>query len=270
MFRQTNNPLSIITQEDNNGFVNVADGFSSNFTIEIEDYQGNLAQITVPVTGNKDSLLVKKQIPKDLQYLPAASSSTIQKGVFTIDVPKNALYQGTYLDIKTSGDTLHLHRDIIPVHKNISISMDISNYNTSDKNKLYIARQAYKNTSYYTTTRRENDILTAKTRILGSYSLFMDTIAPSIKAANFTDGKWISYNKTLKINIEDIHSGISSYRATLNGRFILMEYNYKKDVLTYDFNDHIVTDTQNNLRLIVTDNVGNSSTFEAIFFRKKL
>ena len=270
LFRQTNNPLSIITQEDNNGFVNVADGFSSNFTIEIEDYQGNLAQITVPVTGNKDSLLVKKQIPKDLQYVPAANSSTIQRGVFTIDVPKNALYQGTYLDIKTSGDTLHLHRDIIPVHKNISISMDISNYNTSDKNKLYIARQAYKNTSYYTTTRRENDILTAKTRILGSYSLFMDTIAPSIKAANFTDGKWISYNKTLKINIEDIHSGISSYRATLNGRFILMEYNYKKDVLTYDFNDHIVTDTQNNLRLIVTDNVGNSSTFEAIFFRKKL
>ena len=270
LFRQTNNPLSIITQEDNNGFVNVADGFSSNFTIEIEDYQGNLAQITVPVTGNKDSLVVKKQIPKDLQYVPAVSSSTIQRGVFTLDVPKNAFYQDTYLDIKTSGDTLHLHRDIIPVHKNISISMDISNYNTSDKNKLYIARQAYKNTSYYTTTRRENDILTAKTRILGSYSLFMDTIAPSIKAANFKDGKWISNNKTLKINIEDSHSGISSYRATLNGRFILMEYNYKKDVLTYDFNDHIVTDTQNNLRLIVTDNVGNSTTFEAIFFRKKL
>ena len=270
LFRQTNNPLSIITQEDNNGFVNVADGFSSNFTIEIEDYQGNLAQITVPVTGNKDSLVVKKQIPKDLQYVPAVSSSTIQRGVFTIDVPKNAFYQGTYLDIKTSGDTLHLHRDIIPVHKNISISMDISNYNTSDKNKLYIARQAYKNTSYYTTTRRENDILTAKTRILGSYSLFMDTIAPSIKAANFKDGKWISNNKTLKINIEDSHSGISSYRATLNGRFILMEYNYKKNVLTYDFSDHIVTDTQNNLRLIVTDNVGNSTTFEAIFFRKKL
>jgi hypothetical protein len=148
--------------------------------------------------------------------------------------------------------------------------MDISNYNTLDKNKLYIARQAYKNTYYYTTTRRENNILTAKTRILGSYTLFMDTIAPTIKAVNFTDGKWISNNKTLKIKIEDNHSGISSYRATLNGRFILMEYNYKKDVLTYDFNDNIVTDTQNNLRLIVTDNVGNSSTFEAIFFRKKL
>jgi len=270
LFRQTNNPLSIITQEDDNGFVNVADGFSSNYTIEIKDYQGNLVHITNPVIGKKDDIVVKKELPNDLQYIPSESSSTIQRGVFTVDFPKNALYQGSYLNIKTSGDTLHLHTDNIPVHKNISISMDISNYNALDKNKLYIARQAYKNTSYYTTTRREKNILTAKTRILGSYTLFMDTIAPTIKAANFTDGKWISNNKTLKIKIEDSHSGISSYRATLNGRFILMEYNYKKDVLTYDFNDNIITDTKNNLRLIVTDNVGNSTTFEAIFFRKKL
>ena len=156
------------------------------------------------------------------------------------------------------------------MHKNISISMDISNYNTTDKNKLYIARQVYKNISFYTPTRREDNILTAKTRTLGSYTLAMDTIAPSVKAANFTDGKWISNNKTLQLKIEDTHSGISSYRATLNGKFILMEYNYKKDVLTYDFNDNRVADTQNNLRLIVTDNVGNSTTFEAIFFRKKL
>ena len=270
LFRQTNNPLSIITQEDDNGFVNVADGFSSNYTIEIKDYQGNLVHITIPVIGKKDNTVAKKELPNDLQYIPSESSSTIQRGVFTVDFPKNALYQGSYLNIKTSGDTLHLHTDNIPVHKNISISMDISNYNALDKNKLYIARQAYKNTSYYTTTRREKNILTAKTRILGSYTLFMDTIAPTIKAANFTDGKWISNNKTLKIKIEDSHSGISSYRATLNGRFILMEYNYKKDVLTYDFNDNIITDTKNNLRLIVTDNVGNSTTFEAIFFRKKL
>jgi hypothetical protein len=270
LFRQTNNPLSIITQEDDNGFVNVADGFSSNYTIEIKDYQGNLVHITIPVIGKKDNTVAKKELPNDQQYIPSESSSTIQRGVFTVDFPKNALYQGSYLNIKTSGDTLHLHTDNIPVHKNISISMDISNYNALDKNKLYIARQAYKNTSYYTTTRREKNILTAKTRILGSYTLFMDTIAPTIKAANFTDGKWISNNKTLKIKIEDSHSGISSYRATLNGRFILMEYNYKKDVLTYDFNDNIITDTKNNLRLIVTDNVGNSTTFEAIFFRKKL
>jgi len=29
-----------------------------------------------------------------------------------------------------------------------------------------------------------------------------------------------------------------------------------------------VTDTKNNLKLIVTDNVGNSSKFESVFYRK--
>jgi hypothetical protein len=38
--------------------------------------------------------------------------------------------------------------------------------------------------------------------------------------------------------------------------------------LTFDFNDNVVTDTKNELKVIVTDNVGNSTTFEATFFRK--
>ena len=75
-------------------------------------------------------------------------------------------------------------------------------------------------------------------------------------------------NKTLKIKITDVLSGISSYRATINGKFILMEYNYKKDVLTYDFDDQIISESENNLKLIVIDNVGNNATFEATFFRK--
>jgi hypothetical protein len=47
-----------------------------------------------------------------------------------------------------------------------------------------------------------------------------------------------------------------------------MEYDYKTDTLTHDFNDNVVTDTRNELKLIVVDNVGNSTTFEATFFRK--
>jgi hypothetical protein len=48
-----------------------------------------------------------------------------------------------------------------------------------------------------------------------------------------------------------------------------MAYNFKKDVLTYDFSDEITDVTENNFKLIVKDNVGNSATFEANFFRKK-
>lgn len=72
----------------------------------------------------------------------------------------------------------------------------------------------------------------------------------------------------MKIRVEDAISGVKNFRGTINGHWILMEYDAKTNTLTHDFNDGIVVDTKNNLKLIVTDNVGNSSKFEATFYRK--
>jgi len=47
-----------------------------------------------------------------------------------------------------------------------------------------------------------------------------------------------------------------------------MEYEYKKNQLTYAFEDGISQSGANDFKLIVTDNVGNSTTFEATFYRK--
>ena len=47
-----------------------------------------------------------------------------------------------------------------------------------------------------------------------------------------------------------------------------MEYEYKNNTITHDFSDDVVTETENLLKVIVTDNVGNSKTYEATFFRK--
>ena len=95
-----------------------------------------------------------------------------------------------------------------------------------------------------------------------------DNDKPKITPINFTNGKWISKESFLKLKIVDDLSGLSNYRATINGKWILMEYDFKTDLLTYDFDDKVISDTENNLKVIVTDNVGNSATFEATFFRK--
>ncbi len=194
--------------------------------------------------------------------------TAITKGKFDIYIPAESLYENTYLDIESQGDTLHFHENTIPIHKNITISVDVSNYAETDLAKLYIGELNYRGLPSYNNTTRRGNKLTTRTRTFGDYIVAMDTSPPSIKPVNFNDGKWISSNTTLKVKIEDDRSGISSYHATVNGKFILMEYNYKTDVLTYDFDDGIVKDTENNFKLIVVDNVGNSTTFEATFFRK--
>jgi hypothetical protein len=174
-----------------------------------------------------------------------------------------------FVDFKVSSDTLHLHEDNIPLQKNFYINYDLSHYKKEHLDKLYIAKlYGYYKTPYYVTTKRKGNILSAGSKEFGTYTLAMDTVAPSIKPVNFQDKKWLSKYRYLKVKIEDAATGISKYRATVNGKWILMEYDYKTNMLTHDFNDNIVKDTKNELKIIVTDNVGNSSTFEATFFRK--
>lgn len=269
LFREKNNPLSIIHSEIDNGYVTIEEGFTSNYTIEVTDILGNKSIVHIPIEGVKNDSLIpeKNNITED--YIYSDEVTSITKGKFSIYLPANSLYEDTYLNIKVSGDTLMLHDDVIPIHKNITISVDASNYAAEDKDKLFLGRLNYKGKPYYNTTYRNGNKLSTRTRTFGSYILTSDTEPPTIKAENFKPDSWISKNETLQLKIKDDLSGISSYRATLNGNFILMEYNYKKDVVTYDFSDNIVSDTENNLKLIVTDNVGNSATFEATFFRKK-
>lgn len=268
LFRENNNPLSIITYANRNGIISVQDGFKSSFVITLNDFKGNTVTVTVPVEAKGIENRFIKEHDETMEFVSSETASTINTGNFTIYVPKGALYENEYLNIKTKGDTLILHEDVVPIHKNISVSMDISKYSDLDRSKVFLGRLNYKGEPYYNRSRLKGNVLSIGTRTFGTYILAMDSIAPKIKAVNFSEGKWISKNKTLKVKITDDLSGISKYRATINGKFILMEYNYKKNVLTYDFDDAIISESENNLKIIVTDNVGNNTTFEAQFFRK--
>ncbi|RDK85361.1 M23 family metallopeptidase [Marinirhabdus gelatinilytica] len=268
LFRQENNPLSVIVAEDDNGYVTVEEGFASDYTITLSDFKGNTVTIVVPIEGKAAENPEPKNNKETDHYVYHKQGTAITKGKFDIYIPAESLYENTYLDVEATGDTLSFHEDVLPIHKNITISVDASNYETDDISKLYIGRLNYRGLPLYNNTSRRGNKLTTRTRTFGKYVLATDTTAPTVEPVNFQDGKWISKNTTLKIEIEDDLSGISSYRATVNGKFILMEYNYKTDILTHNFADDIVTDTENNLKLIVVDNVGNSTTFEATFFRK--
>ena len=135
--------------------------------------------------------------------------------------------------------------------------------------KLYLGRLSASGKPYYQSTTIDQDRLTIKTRTLGTYILARDETVPKIQPLNFRDGQWVSKNRFLNLKITDTGSGIASYRATINGEFALMEYDYKKNRLTYDFEDKVSDQTEQKLQIEVVDNVGNIATFEATIFRKQ-
>ncbi|WP_373056055.1 M23 family metallopeptidase [Zunongwangia sp. H14] len=268
LFVDENNPLSLYADVKSEGRLNIQDSLNYNYTIKVQDFAGNESVIRIPIQGKFSDNIQPKQL-KETEYFVEASQpfSTEENGI-DVYIPKNSLYQDTYLDISFQGDTIHFHEDNTPIQNNITIGFDVSKYKAEEKEKMFIAQLGYRGRPSYSTTYKKGDRFTTGVRTFGDYTLASDTKAPWINPVNFSDGQWISNNSTLQLKISDDLSGIQSYRATVNGKFILMEYEYKNNTLTYNFSDGAVTDTENNFKLVVTDNVGNTAIYEAKFFRK--
>ncbi|OIQ30272.1 MAG: peptidase M23 [Bacteroidetes bacterium MedPE-SWsnd-G2] len=269
LFVEDNNPLSMYSNVDQRGIIKVEDSTSTIYKIRISDFNRNDSWITIPINGKPSDSIVTKLQPSEKHYLYAAQTNYLEGKNFSVSIPSNSLYEDTFIEFEEHNDTLFFHKDVIPMQKSFTINYNLNHYKSEDKSNLFIAKLYgyYQRMSYVRTTRK-GDTLTARTKSLGNFVIGKDDTAPVIKPINFNDGKWLSKYRYLKVKISDDLSGISNYRATVNGEWILMEYDYKTGLLIHDFNDNKISETKNNLKIIVTDNVGNSSTFEASFFRK--
>ena len=269
LFIEKNNPLSVMNAFTNGGALKIENDTYSIYKVFVSDFKGNQSELNIPIRGVYQKLSDPINRNAKLQHVSATKETVLQKDNVSIQILKNTFYEDVDLLFEVSNDTLKLHTALIPLQKSITINFDISKYKKEDKTRLFIGSVSrYGNKLYYSPTKKRGNTLSTRTKYLGSYSLGIDSENPEIRAINFKNKSWISNNKYLKVKINDKVSGIKNYRATLNERWILMEYDTKTQLLTYDFEDQTITETENNFKIIVTDNVGNSSTFESIFYRK--
>ena len=269
LFIEKNNPLSVMNAFTNGGALKIENDTYSMYKVFVSDFKGNQSELNIPIRGVYQKLSDPINRNAKLQHVSATKETVLQKDNVSIQILKNTFYEDVDLLFEVSNDTLKLHTALIPLQKSITINFDISKYKKEDKTRLFIGSVSrYGNKLYYSPTKKRGNTLSTRTKYLGSYSLGIDSENPEIRAINFKNKSWISNNKYLKVKINDKVSGIKNYRATLNERWILMEYDTKTQLLTYDFEDQTITETENNFKIIVTDNVGNSSTFESIFYRK--
>ncbi len=269
LFVQPNNPLSLYKDVVANGYIIVEDSTASIYKLRINDYKGNESWLSIPISYSKSNSTKPKAVKTTNHYIYAGQSTTLEADNVSVYIPKDTFYDDFFIDFIAENDTLTLHNSSVPARKYITMTFDISNYSQKDKDKLFIAKIiGYNKKLAYTYTTKKGNVISSRTKNLGMYTLGFDTENPKITSLNFKDGDWLSKYRYLKIKIKDNISGIKNYRATINGKWILMEYNAKKNILVHDFNDNAISETKNNLKVIVTDNVGNSSTFETVFFRK--
>ncbi len=267
-FKAPGNRLGIYNTLYNDGKIAVQEGLTYSVVLVLKDLDGNMTKAIIPVTGKKEEIIIPKKERKTDQFLVAKKNNNYDLGGAKVYFPANSFYEDFYIDLQKGNDTVTIHNNKVPVHRNFTITFDVAKYSAEDRKKLFIARLDKNGEPNYASTYKRGDTFTTRTRNLGTYTLARDTIAPKIRAKNFKEKQWLNNYSYLSLRISDDISGIKTYSATLNGDWILMEYEPKTRTLTYNFDDKILDQTKCELKVLVTDNVGNETAFEGIFYRK--
>ncbi len=269
-----NNKLSIYKNVVNGGDIFIQDGM--NYTIEIvaSDIKGNKTTLTIPVQGKEQEVVFQKPEKKYPYHFKRAVFNKVSKENVTLAIPKYTFYKDVDFNFNVKNGIVTVHNKSIPLNKSFTLSFNVSDYPLKEQKKLFIARVNSKGyvTSYANTKRKENKLYTV-TNTLGKYKLASDTKKPTIQLKNFKNGQWITNYRFLKVKIKDDLTGVKSYKAFIDGQWILMEYEPKKGLLTYDFNDFkyraLPKKAKHQLKIVVSDYVNNTNTYIATFYRKK-
>jgi len=273
LFRDLDVDYSFLPKTAPNGFIEFTEGRAYQIEIIVEDYAHNKTYVSFYVEGKTDFPLAEKvtmqnPIYPDKDYLFAFDQHELY-------IPKNAFYQTIDLKIEEKKDTLVIAKIALPQRKGFELNVAIPEaLDSLQRQQLSLAiydteEEKEEKKLRYVWTAKKDSILQTKYAYPGQYILTKDSLAPTIKPLNFKDQQWMSNYKFLEIEVDDEFSGIKSYRATMNGQWILMEHEPKDNTLIYDFSDIEFDQAQLDFELEVEDQVGNQSGFKATIFRKQ-
>ncbi|WP_418263598.1 M23 family metallopeptidase [Flavobacterium faecale] len=269
LFMTTPYPLSIIKTDQSNGVITVMPNLTYTYKIEVADFHGNTTIINIPISYDSVTAIVEKETKVSNYFVKVNRENMFTKNNWSVFFPAGTFYDNFDMNFDVRGDSLYLHDELTPVHSYFTISVEDIKFSETEREKVYIADIDSRGRTGYNATTRKGNVFTAKVKSLGRYTLATDTTRPVISMSYPIEGKWLSSHKSLSLIISDSGSGIKSYSGYLNGVWALFEYDYKTRKITHNFSEGIVAEGANDLKVIVVDNVGNSTTFETRFYRSQ-
>lgn len=270
----TNNLLKVYQNVTTNGIVDFNDSLEHRIVFNVSDAYGNLAKLSFDVVSDGyDSIKQFSKQKKSGTYFDFTKSYEISEGNISLSFPAQAFYKSFYFDlnidsaVRSFAPVYKVHNSFKPVHKAFTVKVKPDSFAVEMKDKMYLAYSNGNSKGRYgfMSAKWENGYIVAKSRSFGEYTIMVDSVSPEISPVNIGKGKDISGQRTIQVKIWDRETGIRKYRGSLNGHWILMEYDRKKRLLTYQI-DKKIQEGQNGFILQVEDLLGNEEVYEAILY----
>ncbi len=271
-FVEPGNQLKIYETKITAGKTLIETGKKYKFTYIVKDVAGNSSLLEFTVEGTKPTEQVKKDTVATKTFYYDSVNTFKAKGI-ELQLPDFALYRDIDFlysvkpKTKQTYSAIHsIHKNTEPIQREYTLSIKPDSIPEKVKDKLLIVSFNSNNNPVSEGGKFENDTVKTKTKNFGSFAVMADTTKPKITPVNITRDGDLSAAKTIKVKISDNLSGVGFYRGSIDGKWILMEYDGKNSLLTYTF-DKTLSKGKHYFELIVTDGKQNTAKYDASFQR---
>ena len=209
--------------------------------------------------GMPDSISIcdkKKKLSFQVS-IPSGTSFNFYNRFFDLSTTRRSLYDTLYLEadkvVINNQERFSIGSNIIPIKSDVRINLKPAiDYVDTDRTAVYMVVDD--NENEFIGGEWKNGHISFNTRAFGEFIILTDTISPYIKPLRIKTDK-------ISFRIKDELSGIQKYEARLNGKWLLMNYDAKRDYIWSDPLDKNKS-LSGELILTVEDNSGNINTYQ--------
>lgn len=275
-FRLPGNRLQIYPFETNHGIVPLEPGQVRTVEIRVADALDNESVLRFWVRREGE---MEPPLPGPYQYyLYQERDNLIQTEDCSVFIPQGTIYEDLPMNFRKApaekasylSDVFYVHDYLTPVHQFYVLSLRAAReIKEADRAKAFLAYLNPRGSILNCGGVWRGDFLTAPVRAFGPYAILVDktppTVAPSFFRYDMRGKKGMSFkisdNFSTAPNMDELY-----FSATVDGNWILMEYDRKSGRITHRFDEHIPSG-KHHLRLEVRDVMGNSTVYEKNFLR---
>jgi hypothetical protein len=253
-----------------NGLIILTDTLPHKIKINVKDAYSNLTTLNfiIQLSGSLD----KSTHPVNVQPLLPGQENTITgknlKAVFS----KNAFYDVVPFvlneNINTTKNSASLgvavHNYTVPVHDSFTVELKTTLAANNPLRKNVVMQLTTGSDKQTMKGKWTGDWMRARFNALGNVQLLIDTVPPAITPVGWRNGSVLSAAKTIVLKCKDDIGKIDSFRAELDGHWLL--FAARGDYFIYTFDEHCPKGTHT-LTVSVTDIAGNTTVKTYTFTR---
>jgi hypothetical protein len=274
-----NKLLYIYDKVVNNGLITLPDTTTCALEITAYDDAGNTSSVAFNVRKKQPANASNKAATKGKEKSFAAkrvpmfhdSVNVFHEDRLKVTVPKGALYRPTWF----TADTLprpdssrsaywRIHTAEVPLHHAAQIHLP-ADVPKRLRAKAVVVSHNSKGKIVSSGGTWSDGGVNASIASFGDYFVMLDTVPPLIEP-KFASHANLKKHDKLSVKITDKLSGVSSYSAMIDGKWALMEYDAKNNVLEYFFDPARLKRNQTHTLVVtVMDKRLNMSTLETDF-----